>query len=95
MVVGVGIGGTFEKCALLAKKALTRPVNERSSIPYVKELEEEMLTTINRLGIGPGGLGGSTAALAVNIDTYPTHIAGLPVAVNICCHVNRHCVREL
>ena len=95
MVVGVGIGGTFEKCALLAKKAVTRPVNERSSIPYVKELEEEMLTTINRLGIGPGGLGGSTTALAVNIDTYPTHIAGLPVAVNICCHVNRHCVREL
>lgn len=95
MVVGVGIGGTFEKCALLAKKALTRPVNERSFIPYVKELEEEMLTTINRLGIGPGGLGGSTTALAVNIDTYPTHIAGLPVAVNICCHVNRHCVREL
>lgn len=95
MVVGVGIGGTFEKCALLAKKALTRPVDERSSIPYVKELEEEMLATINRLGIGPGGLGGSTTALAVNIDTYPTHIAGLPVAVNICCHVNRHCVREL
>ncbi len=95
MVVGVGIGGTFEKCTLLAKKALTRPVNERSSIPYVKELEEEMLATINRLGIGPGGLGGSTTALAVNIDTYPTHIAGLPVAVNICCHVNRHCVREL
>ena len=95
MVVGVGIGGTFEKCALLAKKALTRPVDERSSISYVKELEEEMLTTINRLGIGPGGLGGSTTALAVNINTYPTHIAGLPVAVNICCHVNRHCVREL
>lgn len=95
MVVGVGIGGTFEKCALLAKKALTRPVDERSFIPYVKELEEEMLATINRLGIGPGGLGGSTTALAVNIDTYPTHIAGLPVAVNICCHVNRHCVREL
>lgn len=95
MVVGVGIGGTFEKCALLAKKALTRPVDERSSIPYVKELEEEMLTTINRLGIGPGGLGGSTTALAVNINTYPTHIAGLPVAVNVCCHVNRHCVREL
>lgn len=95
MVVGIGIGGTFEKCALLAKKALTRPVDERSSIPYVKELEEEMLTTINRLGIGPGGLGGSTTALAVNINTYPTHIAGLPVAVNICCHVNRHCVREL
>mgnify|MGYP001133147808 FL=1 len=95
MVVGVGIGGTFEKCALLAKKALTRPVDERSSIPYVKELEEEMLATINRLGIGPGGLGGSTTALAVNIDTYPTHIAGLPVAVNICCHVNRHVVREV
>ena len=95
MVVGVGIGGTFEKCALLAKKALTRPVDERSSIPYVKELEEELFATINRLGIGPGGLGGSTTALAVNIDTYPTHIAGLPVAVNICCHVNRHCVREL
>ena len=95
MVVGVGIGGTFEKCALLAKKALTRPVDERASIPYVKELEEELLATINRLGIGPGGLGGSTTALAVNIDTYPTHIAGLPVAVNICCHVNRHCVREL
>ena len=95
MVVGVGIGGTFEKCDLLAKKALTRPVDERSSIPYVKELEEELLTTINRLGIGPGGLGGSMTALAVNINTYPTHIAGLPVAVNICCHVNRHCVREL
>lgn len=95
MVVGVGIGGTFEKCALMAKKALTRPVDEHSEIPYVKELEEELLATINRLGIGPGGLGGSTTALAVNINTYPTHIAGLPVAVNICCHVNRHCVREL
>ncbi len=95
MVVGVGIGGTFEKCALLAKKALTRSVDERSSIPYVKELEEELLATINRLGIGPGGLGGTTTALAVNINTYPTHIAGLPVAVNICCHVNRHCVREI
>ncbi len=95
MVVGVGIGGTFEKCALLAKKALTRPVDERSEIPYVKELEEEMLEKINRTGIGPGGLGGSTTALAVNINTYPTHIAGLPVAVNICCHVNRHVVRIL
>lgn len=95
MVVGVGIGGTFEKCALLAKKALTRPVGERSEIPYVKELEEEMLEKINRTGIGPGGLGGSTTALAVNINTYPTHIAGLPVAVNICCHVNRHVVRIL
>ena len=92
MVVGVGIGGTFEKCALLAKKALTRPVNERSGIPYVKELEEELLTTINGTGIGPGG---TTTALAVNINTYPTHIAGLPVAVNICCHVNRHAVRVL
>ncbi|MCI9372584.1 MAG: fumarate hydratase [Lachnospiraceae bacterium] len=95
MVVGVGIGGTFEKCALLAKKALTRPVDERSEIPYVKELEEEMLEKINRTGIGPGGLGGTTTALAVNINTYPTHIAGLPVGVNICCHVNRHAVREI
>ena len=95
VVVGVGIGGTFEKCALLAKKALTRPVNERSCVPYVKEMEEELLERINRSGIGPGGLGGSTTALAVNINTYPTHIAGLPVAVNMCCHVNRHCVRIL
>ena len=95
MVVGVGIGGTFEKCALLAKKALTRPVNIRSRIPYVKELEEELYEKLNRLGIGPGGLGGSTTVLAVNINTYPTHIAGLPVAVNICCHVNRHAVREI
>lgn len=95
MVVGVGIGGTFEKCALMAKKALTRPVDQRSEIPYVKELEEEMLEKINRTGIGPGGLGGMTTALAVNINTYPTHIAGLPVAVNICCHVNRHAVRVL
>ena len=95
MVVGVGIGGTFEKCALLAKKALTRPVNEHSSIPYVKEMEEELLQKINNSGIGPGGLGGRTTAFAVNINTYPTHIAGLPVAVNICCHVNRHAVRVL
>lgn len=95
MVVGVGIGGTFEKCAILAKKALTRSVDERSNIPYVKELEEELLDKINKLGIGPGGLGGSTTALAVNINTYPTHIAGLPVAINICCHVNRHSVRIL
>lgn len=95
MVVGVGIGGTFEKCALLAKKALTRPVDERSEIPYVREMEEELLKKINQSGIGPGGLGGSTTALAVNINTYPTHIAGLPVAINICCHVNRHCVRVL
>lgn len=95
MVVGVGIGGTFEKCALMAKQALTRPVNERSAIPYVRELEEELLNKINASGIGPGGLGGSTTALAVNINTYPTHIAGLPVAVNICCHVNRHAVRVI
>ena len=95
MVVGVGVGGTFEKCAILAKKALTRPVGEHSAIPYVKELEEEMLEKINRLGIGPGGLGGTTTALAVNVNTYATHIAGLPVAVNICCHVNRHVVREV
>lgn len=95
MVVGVGVGGTFEKCALMAKKALTRPVDEHSPIPYVKEMEEELLTKINKTGIGPGGLGGTTTALAVNINTYPTHIAGLPVAVNICCHVNRHSVRVL
>lgn len=95
MVVGVGIGGTFEKSALMAKQALTRPVNEHSSIPYVEEMEEELLEKINKTGIGPGGLGGSTTALAVNINTFPTHIAGLPVAVNICCHVNRHAVREI
>lgn len=95
MVVGVGIGGTFEKCAILAKKALTRNTNEHSDIPYVAELEKEMLTKINNLGIGPAGLGGRVTAFAVNINTYPTHIAGLPVAVNICCHVNRHVVREL
>ena len=93
MVIGVGIGGTFEKCALMAKKALTRPVDEHSDIPYVKELEEEMLKKINETGIGPGGLGGTTTALAVNINTYPTHIAGLPVGINICCHVNRRAVR--
>ncbi|MEE1249644.1 MAG: fumarate hydratase [Lachnospiraceae bacterium] len=90
MVVGVGVGGTFEKCAILAKQALTRNINENSDIPYVADLEKEMLEKINGLGIGPGGLGGTTTALAVNINTYPTHIAGLPVAVNICCHVNRH-----
>ena len=95
MVVGVGIGGTFEKCALMAKKALTRNINEHSEIPYVREMEEEVLEKINKTGIGPGGLGGTTTALAVNINTYPTHIAGLPVAINICCHVNRHAVREL
>lgn len=95
MIIGVGIGGTFEKSALLAKKALTRPVNERSSIPYVAELEKELLDKINQFGIGPGGLGGTVTALSVNINTYPTHIAGLPVAVNICCHVNRHVYREL
>ena len=95
MVVGVGVGGTFEKCAILAKKALTRNVDEYSDIPYVHDLEVEMLDTINKLGIGPGGLGGTTTALKVNINTYPTHIAGLPVAINICCHVNRHVVREI
>lgn len=95
MVVGVGIGGTFEKCALLAKQALLRNVKEHSSISYVKEMEEELLEKINGLGIGPGGLGGRVTALAVNINTYPTHIAGLPVAVNICCHVNRHVVRTI
>lgn len=95
MVVGVGIGGTFEKCALMAKEALTREVGSHSEIEYVKELEEELLTKINSLGIGPGGLGGTTTALAVNINTYPTHITGLPVAVNICCHVNRHVIRTI
>lgn len=95
MVVGVGIGGTFEKCALMAKHALTRDMSQRSEIPYVKELEEELLEKINNLGIGPGGLGGRMTALAVNIETYPTHIAGLPVGINICCHVNRHIVRVL
>ena len=95
MVVGVGIGGTFEKCAVMAKEALTREVGSHSEIEYVKELEEELLTKINSLGIGPGGLGGTTTALAVNINTYPTHIAGLPVAVNICCHVNRHVIRTI
>lgn len=95
MVVGVGIGGTFEKCALLAKKALTRNVEEESPVEYVRELEREMLDKINRLGIGPGGLGGTQTALAINIETYPTHIAGLPVAVNICCHVNRHAHRVI
>lgn len=95
MVIGVGIGGTFEKCALMAKEALTREVGNHSEIPYVRELEEEMLMKINNLGIGPGGLGGTTTALAVNILTYPTHIAGLPVGINICCHVNRHVIREL
>lgn len=95
MVVGVGIGGTFEKCALMAKHALTRNLKEERPGGYVRELEEEMLETINRLGIGPGGLGGVTTAMAVNIETYPTHIAGLPVAVNICCHVNRHVRRVI
>lgn len=95
MVVGVGIGGTFEKCAILAKKALTRNLEEKSAIEYVRNLESEMLEKINKLGIGPGGLGGTQTALAVNIETYPTHIAGLPVAVNICCHVNRHVKRVL
>lgn len=95
MVVGVGIGGTFEKCALLAKEALTREAGSHSPIPYVKEMEEELLDKINGLGIGPGGLGGTITALAVNINTYPTHIAGLPVAINICCHVNRHIERTI
>ncbi len=95
MVIGVGVGGDFEKCALMAKQALTRDLNERSRIPYVKELELEMLDRINSLGIGPGGLGGTVTALGVNIDVYPTHIAGLPVAVNICCHVSRHVKRIL
>lgn len=95
MVIGVGIGGTFEKCALMAKEALTREVGSHSDIPYVKQLEEELLEKINELRIGPGGLGGRTTALAVNINTYPTHIAGLPVGINICCHVNRHIIRVL
>ena len=95
MVVGVGIGGTVEKCALMAKDALTREVGTHSDIQWVKDLEEEMLETLNKLGIGPGGLGGTTTALAVNVNTYPTHIAGLPVGINICCHVNRHIVREV
>lgn len=95
MVVGVGIGGTFEKCAILAKKALTREVGKHSDIGYVEELEKEMLEKINELDIGPAGLGGKNTAFAVNVETYPTHIAGLPVAVNICCHVNRHITREI
>ncbi len=95
MVLGVGIGGTFEKCALMAKHALTRKVGEHSDIEYVKDLEIEMLDKINSLSIGPGGLGGKNTAFAINIETYPTHIAGLPVAVNICCHVNRHITRTL
>ena len=95
MVVGVGIGGTFEKCALMAKDALTREIGVHSQIAWVHDLEEEMLRKINLLGIGPGGLGGMETALAVNVNTYPTHIAGLPVAINICCHVNRHVVREV
>ena len=95
MVVGVGIGGTFEKCAVMAKEALTRPAGQHSDTDYVKDLEEEMLEKINALNIGPAGLGGRTTAFAVNINTYPTHIAGLPVAVNICCHVNRHITKEI
>lgn len=95
MVIGVGVGGTFEKCALMAKEALTRDAGSHSDIPWVKDLEEEMLKEINSLGIGPGGLGGTTTALAVNVNTYPTHIAGLPVGINICCHVNRHITREI
>ena len=95
VVVGVGIGGTFEKAAILAKKALTREIGVHSELPHVKALEEELLEKINQIGLGPAGLGGDTTALAVNINTYATHIAGLPVAINICCHVNRHVVREL
>ena len=95
MVVGVGVGGTFEKCALMAKKALTRDINEKSKVPYIHQLEEELLHEINGLGIGPGGLGGTVTAFGVNIETYPTHIAGLPVAVNLCCHVNRHVSRTI
>lgn len=95
MVVGVGIGGTFEKAAQLSKEALLRPAGSHSDLPHIKELEDELLERINKLGIGPGGLGGRVTALAVNVLTYPTHIAGLPVAVNICCHVNRHCIREI
>lgn len=95
VVVGVGIGGTFEKAAILAKKALTREIGEHSELPHVKELEEELLAKINEIGVGPAGLGGDTTALAVNINTYATHIAGLPVAINICCHVNRHIVRTI
>lgn len=95
MVVGVGVGGTFEKCAIMAKEALTREVGVHSEIPYVAEMEKELLERINKSGIGPGGLGGTTTALAVNVNTYPTHIAGLPVGVNICCHVNRHASRTI
>ena len=95
MVIGVGIGGTFEKCALLAKKALTKNIGEHSNIEWVRNLETELLELINNTGIGPGGLGGRITALGVNVLTYPTHIAGLPVAVNICCHVNRHVTVEI
>ncbi len=95
MVVGVGIGGTFEKCAYLAKKALAREADSSSDIEYVSKLENELLDKINKMGIGPGGLGGTQTALAVNVETYPTHIAGLPVAINICCHVNRHVTRTI
>ena len=95
LVVGVGLGGDFEKAAILAKQALTRNIKERSAVAYVKELEMELLEKINGLGIGPAGLGGRITALAVNINTFPTHIAGLPVAVNICCHVNRHVCKTL
>lgn len=95
MIIGVGVGGDFEKAAIMAKQALTRPVGEHSNIPYIAEMEDEMLARINKLGIGPGGLGGTKTALAVNINTFATHIAGLPMAVNTCCHVNRHIVREI
>ena len=95
VVVGVGIGGDFEKCAILAKKALTRPADETSGVAYVAEMEKEILNRVNKSGIGPAGLGGTVTALAVNIEVYPTHIAGLPVAINMCCHVDRHITRTL
>ena len=95
VVVGVGIGGTFEKAAILAKKALTREIGVHSPLPHIREMEEELLAKINEIGLGPAGLGGDTTALAVNINTYATQIAGLPVAVNMCCHVNRHIVRTI
>ena len=95
MVIGVGIGGTMDKAAVLSKKALTRDITVRNEKPYYAELEKKLLEKVNMLGIGPQGMGGTTTALAVNIETYPTHIAGLPVAVNINCHATRHCVREI
>ena len=95
IIIGVGIGGTFDKAAYLAKKALIRPVNKRNDEKFYGDLEEELLETINKLGIGPQGFGGKTTALGINIETYPTHIAGLPVAVNINCHATRHKEKEI